>query len=153
MQTKICTKCGIEKKISEFYKYPNGKFGVRADCKKCQLLYAHEYYFKNWDEKRKINNKYKSEHKEQNKNSILKRKFGITLDQYKEMFEKQNGLCAICNKEEKVNGRSLAVDHNHKTGKVRGLLCNKCNHHVLSGANDNINILQSAINYLNLYKD
>ena len=149
MKTKTCTKCNQEKEISEFYKYPNGKLGVRADCKKCQLLYAHKHYFNNWAEKRKINNQYKSEHKEQNKNSILKRKFGITLEQYKKLFKEQNGVCAICGKEEKIKNRSLAVDHNHKTGKIRGLLCNRCNHHLLSGANEDVNILQLAINYLN----
>jgi hypothetical protein len=61
----------------------------------------------------------------------LQRFYGITLEQYNEMFEKQGGVCAICGaKPSKVNGtkkKHLHVDHDHKTGKVRGLLCVTCN--------------------------
>jgi hypothetical protein len=92
--------------------------------------------------------KYKQEHKSEHKNSVLKSKFGITLDQYNKLLELQNSVCAICGKEERVIGRSLAVDHNHKSGKVRGLLCSNCNT-MLGKINDNKQILQSAINYLN----
>lgn len=54
----------------------------------------------------------------------LKHRYGITSDEYNEMLEKQNGVCAIC--EEEFH-RALYVDHNHKTGKVRALLCARCN--------------------------
>ena len=52
----------------------------------------------------------------------LKHRYGITMDDYDQMFEQQNGKCLICSREEK-----LVVDHSHKTGRVRGLLCNSCN--------------------------
>ena len=61
------------------------------------------------------------------------------------MFEKQGGCCAICGGVN-VNGRRLAVDHEHETGKVRGLLCDKCN--LAIGLFDDINNLASAIKYL-----
>lgn len=63
----------------------------------------------------------------------LKREFGITAEQYREMYEKQNGLCAICKEPPKAKaGRhakvaALAVDHCHATGRVRKLLCTNCN--------------------------
>lgn len=61
----------------------------------------------------------------------LRRKFNITLDAYERMFEEQRGCCAICKKEERIAGafgrRLLAVDHDHRTGKIRGLLCAACN--------------------------
>lgn len=57
----------------------------------------------------------------------LKTKFGITPEEYDAMLHKQRGKCAICRQPEKVVGKSLAVDHDHKTGKVRGLLCGSCN--------------------------
>lgn len=69
--------------------------------------------------------------KDYTKNRNLKVTYGITLKQYDEMFNLQNGLCVICLKPETVkrNGkeRMLCVDHNHKTGQVRKLLCTKCN--------------------------
>jgi len=60
------------------------------------------------------------------KNIQLKNKFGITLEQYNEMLESQGGVCAIC-KQSCGTGKSLAVDHCHKTKKIRGLLCQHCN--------------------------
>lgn len=56
----------------------------------------------------------------------LKKKYGISLEEYKKLYESQNGVCAICGKEEK-RGRMLSVDHDHKSKKVRGLLCDNCN--------------------------
>ena len=59
------------------------------------------------------------------KNNRLKRLYGIELADYNQMLEKQDGKCAICRSDKKT--RSLAVDHNHITGKVRALLCGGCN--------------------------
>jgi hypothetical protein len=82
----------------------------------------------------------------------LKKSYNLTIEQYNEMLKQQNGVCAICGKEEITkdslrNVRKLSVDHNHKTGKIRGLLCASCNH-VLGNAKDNIEILLKAIAYL-----
>ena len=87
------------------------------------------------------------------KNKWLKQQFGITEDQYNEMSLKQNHLCAICFKPEtsydptwkKV--KKLAVDHCHETGKIRGLLCGRCNMSI-GRFEDSIKILESAISYL-----
>ena len=57
----------------------------------------------------------------------LKKEYNITIEQYNEMFKKQNGRCAICNKHQNKFKRKLAVDHNHKTKKNRDLLCISCN--------------------------
>lgn len=59
--------------------------------------------------------------------SKLKRKFGITVDDYERMFERQNGCCQVCGTSAEENGKRLAVDHSHSTGAVRDLLCNNCN--------------------------
>lgn len=64
------------------------------------------------------------------KSQRLKAAFGITLEQYEEMLESQGGVCAICYRPPEANSRSkkqLAVDHCHKTGAIRGLLCANCN--------------------------
>ena len=75
--------------------------------------------------------------------------FGITIDEYDRMLEKQEYKCAICGGIGDVRNRyrMLSVDHDHKTGKVRGLLCFKCNF-LLGNARDDVSILQKAIDYL-----
>jgi len=82
----------------------------------------------------------------------LLKHYNITLDEYHDMLEKQNSVCAICGKPEFVkdnNGktRSLAVDHDHATGEVRGLLCTNCNK-ALGHIQDSPTLLQSALAYL-----
>lgn len=80
--------------------------------------------------------------------SKFKRIYGISLKDYESMLVVQEGRCAICRAtaEESPKGM-LFVDHCHKTGKVRGLLCSLCNF-VLGNARDNVEILRSAANYL-----
>ncbi len=81
------------------------------------------------------------------KNYELKNRFGITLEQYNQMFEDQQGCCAICGKHQSELKLSLCVDHNHDTGKVRALLCGKCNTG-LGLLNEDIKILEQSIKYL-----
>lgn len=76
----------------------------------------------------------------------LQKNFGITIEQYDEMLKSQNGKCAVCFKI-CTTGRRLAVDHCHKTKKVRGLLCSKCNRG-LGLFNDSQHLLKAAIEYL-----
>jgi len=76
----------------------------------------------------------------------LKYKFGITVEQYNQMFVEQNGTCLICH-QVNIRGRYLVVDHNHKTGKIRGLLCYHCNNG-LGQFKDNIDSLLEAAKYL-----
>ena len=94
----------------------------------------------------------------------LIRNYGITVTEYAEMFARQSGVCAICQKPEtaKLPGRKtnetdrrtrdLSVDHDHSTGAVRGLLCNACNH-VLGECKDDRNVLLSAIQYLDKHSE
>lgn len=83
----------------------------------------------------------------------LKRHYGVTLEWYEERFTEQNGVCAICKKPErrfdKRNKKPflLAVDHDHKTGKQRELLCSFCNHG-LGNFSDDIALMRAAIAYL-----
>lgn len=70
------------------------------------------------------------------------KKYNLSPDEYFKILKKQNLLCAICNEE-----KFLVVDHNHKNGEVRGLLCNKCNIG-LGHFNDNVSLLNSAIKYV-----
>jgi hypothetical protein len=73
--------------------------------------------------------------------------YGITQEQYDTMFEAQGGVCAICGGKRRY---LLAVDHCHKTGRVRGLLCKLCNGRILTAAKDDPAILRRAADYLEL---
>lgn len=80
------------------------------------------------------------------------RRYGITLEQYEQMLEAQGGVCAICGRPErskvyKHGPRSLAVDHGHETGRIRGLLCFSCNTN-LGKFDHDLDLLRSAIEYL-----
>lgn len=80
----------------------------------------------------------------------LFRRYGITFENYSDLLEKQDHKCAICKATESGNSRTngnLFVDHCHTTGKVRGLLCSKCNH-AIGLLNDDVDLLQKSILYL-----
>ena len=82
----------------------------------------------------------------------LRKSYGISLTEYAKLLDAQNGLCAICGKRETFKKRDgtvapLAVDHNHKTSVVRGLLCHRCNIH-LGGFEDSRELLVAALRYL-----
>lgn len=79
--------------------------------------------------------------------SYLRTRYGITIEEWNEMFEKQGGFCAICGNHYSTNRHGLQVDHNHKTGKVRGLLCHHCNTGI-GNLRDDVRILEKAIVYL-----
>jgi len=107
-----------------------------------------EYREKNRELIREKQKKYNRENPEKRKNAILKNVYGITLEQYNQIFEKQKGKCAICKRHQKELTRTLCVDHNHKTKQVRGLLCVTCNTDVSVVENR----LKEMLKYLNKYR-
>ena len=119
-----------------------------------KLLEYRAKYRENNKEKIKAQQiEYRENNPEKIRNHDLKSNHSITLEEYNKMLEKQNGVCAICGKKEtdKISSKkikNLAVDHNHKTGKVRGLLCGRCNK-AIGLFQDNLEHLQSAFKYLN----
>jgi len=114
------------------------------------------------EEKKARNSLYAKEWRKNNpercKSYSLKRYFGITLEEYEVMVEAQDGLCAICGEKEFAKHhltneiRDLAVDHDHKTGKVRGLLCTNCNKG-LGHFQDDIELIMAAGIYLETHKE
>jgi len=86
-----------------------------------------EYLIKNREKVLEKQRKYNKENPLKRKNAVLKNVYGITLVQYNEMFETQEGKCAICQRHQNELTRTLCVDHDHKTNKVRALLCVTCN--------------------------
>lgn len=88
--------------------------------------------------------KTKEYHREHDRRRLLK-KYSLDLDNYNTLLKKQDNKCAICNKNYTI--RKLFVDHDHKNGLVRGLLCNRCNL-LIGWADDSIEVLEKAIKYL-----
>jgi hypothetical protein len=142
---KKCTKCKNEKDLSEFYH-------TRADCKECMLKYRRERYASNPYDK-----EYAEKYKYARKGYRLKQRYGISVEEYESLLILQNGVCAICMGAEnffcKVDKtiRSLAVDHDHESKKIRGLLCNKCNRGI-GLFQDNTSLLDAAKSYLEKHK-
>lgn len=83
-------------------------------------------------------------------NNTLKHNYGITLQDYELILVNQGGKCACCGKTPEIQKYRLAVDHNHKTGKIRGLLCRNCNVS-LGLVKENKDTLLNMIAYLEKY--
>jgi len=131
-----CRKCGVRKLLSEF---PNGT-GLSATgkvlfCKECNARSAKEWRRNNPEKREK-----------HTREGFLKGQYDMTVEEYNEMLEAQGDGCAICGG---VNsdGRSLAVDHCHETGLIRGILCTRCNMG-LGYVGDDVKILRRMIGYL-----
>lgn len=91
---------------------------------------------------------WRSNNQEKSRGYDLKRTYGLSLEDYKHLLEKQNGVCAICQQPETVDRyKNLAVDHCHETGKIRGLLCVNCNKG-LGHFKDKKESLKRALEYL-----
>ncbi len=156
MKTKFCSKCKKEKSLEDFSIDHFTRIGRRSHCKKCCNKTARKRYWKNpkkarTDAKNRYKNRNLQKTKKRYRKKDLKKKFGITIGKYDEMFENQNGVCAICNKPETAIRQglpaNLAIDHDHQTGQIRGLLCARCNT-MIGLAKENITTLTHAISYL-----
>lgn len=143
---RLCNKC-MERKPLECFSIGN-RPGRRSYCKPCVKEYGREYRATN---KEKLKAKEAARNSDPNRerqfrDSSYKRLYGITLNDYEIMFRRQDGACAIC-KKHNLDGKALAVDHNHATGTVRGLLCRKCNI-TLGFINDDIRTITAMFDYL-----
>jgi hypothetical protein len=81
---------------------------------------------------------------ERDRASSLKRRYGITPEQYQKMLDRQGGICAICGRPPKT--LRLSVDHDHRTGRVRGLLCYQCNKYFVG--KNNLETARQVARYL-----
>lgn len=145
------------KPISDYGVDKTTKDGHRYSCKECYNAQQREYAKNNKQLIKDRNAKRSKERKayyqsskgiESSRRAHLKRKYSMTLEDYNQLSEDQNHTCAICYTEETSQRNNfLSVDHDHLTGRVRGLLCNTCNR-ALGLFNDNIELLNNSIKYL-----
>src|SRR6478736_287576 len=163
--SKICNRCNILKESSEFYKNSHASDNLKSICKKCTSIKVKEYYDLHADDIKKFSKEYHLKNKKErnqksrenfHKNPEIRKKnrlkpYNITQDQFDNLLDKSEYKCNICSlsQEEhyKLYKKDLFIDHNHENGRIRGILCRKCN---LGIANfkDDIHLLNSAIGYL-----
>lgn len=119
---------------------------------------SREYHQKHRDRLRLYRKEWQKKNSDACHLKKMQRIHGLEPGEYAKKFEIQQGLCAICREPERLKDRRsgmrrrLSVDHNHATGKNRGLLCGACNA-ALGHMRDNVRILRAAIDYLNLYTE
>jgi hypothetical protein len=134
MPSKTCTGCKETKDTSLFVADHRLKSGIGSKCKTCVAVINKR--------NRDVRGVTGAE-----RNTIYRKKYGITLEQYEQMLIEQDSKCAVCGKTEQENTKRLAVDHCHKTGRVRKLLCHHCNC-ALGMVDDDRNKLVALISYL-----
>jgi Recombination endonuclease VII len=136
---KICSKCNKSKSVVDFYRASNMKSGYRNSCKECDKQYNKKWQNKSTSKEtwRKASNRY------DHRVARRKRLYGLSDEAYQALLVKQNNRCGICQQRLKI----ACVDHDHATGKVRGLLCSRCNRSIgLLG--DSKEALQRALDYI-----
>ena len=126
MNVKFCNQCKSEKTIENFYKIKTGYYYCCKDCNRA---------------------KNRKRTKESRRKESIKALYGLTYDEFEAMLESQQHMCYICKKALELKTAGYAVDHCHKSGKVRKILCMGCNT-LLGHSQDNIDILFKMINYL-----
>ncbi len=135
---KLCPSCKTTKPETDFARRRSGRIGHLASyCKTCSADHNRKRRKLDPDRARKIE-----------RASKLKGAFGISILEYESILSSQNGVCAICKSASPDRfHKNLSVDHCHKTGVVRGLLCTNCNTG-LGRFKDDTKLLEAAITYL-----
>lgn len=137
-----CYKCGLVKPRTAFVADKSRSTGIASACKECNARDARRWR-KEYGHARRF--------RASSTKSHLKREYSITLEEYDVLFEGQNRCCAICGKPERAmyrgSPRHLAVDHDHITGQIRGLLCFRCNI-LLGHVGEDVDLLLKHITYL-----
>lgn len=126
---KMCRKCGIV--LTKNTWWTSRRNAGDYICDYCYKKQQKVWYNKNKEKIKKQNRTWYRNNRDKFEDKRLRYEFGITLKNYNYIAIKQSGVCAICHRENTGGNQygisKLNVDHNHKTGKVRGLLCSKCN--------------------------
>lgn len=145
---KICSSCNISKPLEHFSRQAQYRDGHRGQCKECRRLYQSNYAVSLPGVATHNRYMFKRRLFRLSRWSKLKETYDLSKDDFYLMLEKQGGKCAICRSEDPKNKKGVFyVDHCHETGKVRGLLCHKCNY-VLGVFRDQVALFYNAIEYL-----
>lgn len=177
---KVCKNCGELKPVAEFSKNRytgTGPSVYKENCKPCARLLRDriaeakrgaEYRSRTVEKRREAKRLYLSNPENLEKSRAYAReyakknphrqririlaKYGLTEESYDELLKSQNGVCAICGKSRSEIKSNFVVDHDHKTGRVRGLLCVQCNTS-LGNLKDKPSLLHKAAEYLDSFNN
>lgn len=131
-EAKACRECGVEKPLEDFYvRRDTGR--RRNECKACAIA--------------RIRRVASTQGPVENRAKYLRATFGITQSDYDAMLAVQDSACAICRRPTEESYKGLHIDHDHESGRVRGLLCHRCNM-ALGLLGDSVTVLAEAIAYL-----
>jgi hypothetical protein len=142
MEEKVCTTCNLPKALDDFHRNCQRADGHLSRCKSCVKEYRNLHPLDNT----KVYKSMVVKDPQYNRKRNLKKLYNITLEEFDEMLKSQDGVCKVCKRPQLGKG-DFHVDHDHETGKIRGLLCHKCNV-ALGMVQDDIQILKKLINYL-----
>lgn len=149
---KDCPSCDQFYPVEVYYKRPSGE--LRPYCPSCQKAHAAKYYIENKEKVTAQLKRYKEKPGAKEKQRLRVRRwhyknlYGISLKDREDMIEVQGNRCAICKTHfSEIPTKHIHVDHDHSTGKARGILCHHCNQ-VLGQCKDNISVLKNSIRYL-----
>jgi Recombination endonuclease VII len=152
---KLCKRCGETKPLDQFYPHNRTKDRLQYWCKSCQKMAVISGYRNDPAKHAAYNREWGRKNPHKKADIALKTRFGLPHGSYAQMFAAQNGKCAICGTDKPSldpRFRRFHVDHDAATGKIRGLLCSRCNTGIGQLLHDR-DILLSAIGYLDLYQD
>lgn len=141
---RTCTACNQEKPLSAYSK--DKRRGHQARCKECRKAEVNAWRVKNRESYNASERRRYAESPAKWERH-LRSKYGITAAEYAKRLDQQHGCCAICKASAESLGQTLAVDHDHETGAVRGLLCAECNR-MLGCAKDRPEVLRAGAEYL-----
>lgn len=133
LHEKSCSKCKQILSVDRFTKDSSKKYGLTSWCKDCTAAYWKKVKADPEHRRRRIERgkQWRLANPERNARGIrsatLKKKYGLTVDQYDALLLQQGGGCAICGNTESLGNGALHVDHDHATGLIRGILCQPCN--------------------------
>lgn len=138
-QCSMCKEIKLHKDFHQCKSYKHRR-GCAYYCKECACANSRKTY------KQRLNLDYKTE-RDKKKQAYIKRRYGITLQDYLDRIVQQK-VCAICGVKLSTDDPNVHLDHCHKTGKLRSFLCGNCNRGIGS-FHDDIHKLEKAIQYLN----
>lgn len=121
---KVCRCCGLERELDQFHKNAAMPDGLVSYCKPCVKIKNAEYHARNRDKANAASRRRYAANRDTHRAYHLKNKYDITPELVDGMLREQGNCCAICRL---WFTKTPHVDHDHKTGRVRGLLCNHCN--------------------------
>lgn len=143
---KHCNKCCQVLPRSAFYFWPKMGFKISSACRECRAKRLVEWRESNPG--RYASQKARAAAQLRKGHHHLRQRYGLTMDEFNAIATKQNWVCAICGCAEVRKGASrLSVDHDHKTGRVRELLCHKCNLAV-GAIKENVGTAKALVEYL-----